>query len=320
MRFASLIALAAVGAIFVSCAQKTTGVSAPQWINGASGYAPSRYITGIGSGTTQDIAADRARNDLAKTISVSVESAERSRTSSGADGYENAFSSAVSVRVNQSVSGVEIADRYYDEANKIHYALAALDRAKNAMSLSAELSQKQLEIDALVAEAEDENDALNKLRSLNAANELLNERRSIAALLSVIDAMPPQAYSNESRVIASRRALLRSIKFSANGNYEGKRLLNEAIGAAGFTLTRPEESDYSAVGYYKVSVNADNGWQWANAALEVELVDYNDGATKKTIVFEAKESSQNAQIAKERAYEKLRSDLAAKFYEAIAVN
>ncbi|MDR2638731.1 MAG: LPP20 family lipoprotein [Helicobacteraceae bacterium] len=318
MRVATLITLAVVGVGLVSCAPKGPSVPAPQWVTGASQYAPSRYITGVGSGTTQDIAADRARNDLAKTISISVESSERSKTSSGAGGYESAFSSAVNVRVNQTVGGVEIVDRYYDDASKIYYALAALDRSKSAASLRAELAQKELEIDALVAEAEDDSDALGKLRALNAAGALLGDRRSIAALLAVIDAMPSSAYANEGRVAAAKRALLRSIKFSVNGNYEGKRLLNEAIGAAGFTLTQQDESDYSAVGYYKISVNAENGWLWATASLLIEIVDYSDGATKKTETVEAKESSQNEQTAKERALEKLRGDLTAKFYEIIA--
>ncbi|MDR1451988.1 MAG: LPP20 family lipoprotein [Helicobacteraceae bacterium] len=317
MRFAIIAILAIVGIGLVSCAHKTSAVAAPQWINGASGYEPSRYITGIGSGVNRDIAADRARNDLAKTIGVNIESLERSRVSGGSSGYENVFSSAVNVHVSQTVGGVEIADRYYDEDNNVYYALAVLDRAKNAMNLSAELWQKELALEALLNEASKETDALEKLRVLSKTTALLNDRRSIAALLSVIDAMPPPPFNAERDIEAQRRAALRTIKISVGGDYEGKKMLTEALADAGFTLIDQTKSDYQAIGYYKNEVGLDNGWQWATATLETEIVDYDDGSTRRFFSFVAKESSQNAETAKERARRKLREELGEKFFNAV---
>ncbi|MDR0664029.1 MAG: LPP20 family lipoprotein [Helicobacteraceae bacterium] len=320
MRFAALIVLALIGIGVIACADKagSTAAAPPKWVSGASDYPSSRYITGIGSGITRDIAADRARNDLAKTISVSVESAERSKTSSALKGeFESAFSSAVNVRVSQTVGGVEIAERYYDETNKIYYALAVLDRAKNAMRLGAELSQKELEVGVLLNEANVESDPLNKVKALSLANRLLNERREIAAILAVIDAMPPSAYKGQSDILASRRAALRSVKFSVGGDYEGKKLLSEAISAIGFTLTEQDKSDYQAIGYFKNDVRAENGWQWARAVLETEIVDYEYGTTRRAFILEVKESSQTAQTAQARALEALRNNLAERLLDAI---
>ncbi|MDR2151800.1 MAG: LPP20 family lipoprotein [Helicobacteraceae bacterium] len=310
MRWTALIVSAIVGFGFVACAQKSGENVAPKWIKGVSDYPASRYITGIGGGATQEIAADNARNDLAKTIGVSVESSTRSQTSAAHSGkYESAFSSAVNVRASQTIVGAEIADRYYDEASQIYYALAVLDRAKSAMRLAAQLSQKEIEIDALLKEANDESDALNKLRALNGAKTALDDRREIAAVLAAIDVAPPSAYLGESDVLTQRRAALRSVKFSVGGDYEGKKLLAEAIGAAGFTLADQSKSDYQAIGYFKNVVRAENGWQWANAILEIEIVDYEYGATRHSFNFEVKESSQNAETAKARALERMRSEL-----------
>jgi hypothetical protein len=299
----------------VSCASKTE--QRPDWIGGSINQSGS-YLAGIGSGASQEIAADRARNDLAKIVGVTIEGFERSKTSNSAEGYDSAFSSAVNTRVSQTLSGVTIAERYYDEKNELYYALAVLDRAKAAQALTMELSQKELSMDELLNEAHEEKDALDRLRLLNEASKFAAERREIAALLNAIGDIPRPIFSGvEKDIISLKRAALRSIKFSINGDYEGKRLLAEAISAAGFTQTAQSKSDYEAVGYFKNSLRSENGWQWAVAKLETEIVDFRDGATRHIFTFEAEESSQDKQTAQDRAFKKLQNQLADNLLNAV---
>ncbi|MDR1911875.1 MAG: LPP20 family lipoprotein, partial [Helicobacteraceae bacterium] len=111
MRVGVMVILAIASIVLVSCATKAG--QRPDWISGSTNQSSS-YLTGLGSGASQEIAADRARNDLAKIIGVTIEGFERSKTSNSAEGYDSSFSSAVNTRVSQTLSGVTITERYYD--------------------------------------------------------------------------------------------------------------------------------------------------------------------------------------------------------------
>jgi hypothetical protein len=317
MRLSTLFFAAIAAIALISCASATKE-TAPKWVDGNPDYSANRYITGVGSGVSRDVAADRARNDLAKTISVSVESSERSKTALNAnETFEKAFSSEVHTRVNQTVSGVEIAERYYDETNGVYYALAILDRAKSASNLNYELAGKDLAIDALIVEASKSDDALEKLKLLSQATELSDERRATAAVLAAISDQPLAPFNIDNDLLALKRAVTRSIKFSVGGDFEGKKLLSEALSAAGFVVADQTKSDYQAVGYLSQTAREENGLQWATAALEAEIVDYERGDKRNTFRLEAKDSSRNRETAKERAIAKLRNDLDKKLLAAI---
>ncbi|GHS86490.1 hypothetical protein FACS189487_00880 [Campylobacterota bacterium] len=324
-----VVAVLAVGSVGLGgmvglggCAakQEPKGASAPSWINGASGYSSAAYLVGIGSGATQQVAADRARSDLAKAISVSVESAEQSKTSASVGEYDSSFSSSVFTRANRTIEGVEIADRYYDEAHDLHYALAILDRHGAGARLRSEIAQMQLEIDEQLALADRQAGALQKLKLLNGAEKLLGERRAAASVLSVVGGggTSAPAYINDGSIRARKIAAIAAIRFAVSGDGEAKKLLSESLSLLGFTIagggggngnSGSEAAGFEAIGSSEKSVRYERGWQWAKAAIDVRIVDRRNGAIVGAYRFEAEESAQNIDIAKERALRSLRSRL-----------
>ncbi|MDR2905694.1 MAG: LPP20 family lipoprotein [Helicobacteraceae bacterium] len=305
MRFFYLIlaALLIAGCGAKTPSSKTSGE--PSWIKGNSGFS-SAYLTGIGSGATQQVAADRARGDLAKAISVSVESAEQSRKTSSDTAYSAEFTSVVYARANRTLEGVEIAERYYDEKNDLYYALAVLDKRAAASRLASEISQTELEIDAILSRVSGSN-AISRLKLLNNAETLVKERRAAEAIRSVLDGMGGKLFMSEADVKAKKAEAIKAISFSVSGDSEAQKLLRESLTAIGFTIS--PNGTFDAAGEFNLEMTKDDRYHWAKAKIDVRLTDRAKGETAMSAEFAAEESSQNKDAAKNRAIAALRKTL-----------
>lgn len=105
----------------------------PGWVSGNSpDYPKAAYLTGVGEGPTQEKAADKARNEIAKIFSLEIHSESQSSAREVSDGVKSTFSQDISEDVRtftaKVIDGIEIARDWRSESGT-HYALAILDRA-----------------------------------------------------------------------------------------------------------------------------------------------------------------------------------------------
>ncbi|GHV09444.1 hypothetical protein AGMMS50229_19650 [Campylobacterota bacterium] len=316
MIITALIALLLAGCgANTSSAPKPTAArsqtAAPEWVKGTtSAYPSSRYLVGVGSGANQNTAGDRARSDLGKSLSVTVMSSESSRTTGGIDSYESVFSSAVYAQSEQTIEGVEIAERWLDETTELYYALAVLDRSRASSRLRSLVSQKELEIAALQREASGVGDPLGRLSLLNDALKLCAQRLADTAVLAVLDDRGVAPYETQNEISAAKRELLRTIKLSVTGDSVAKSLLSNALSKAGFAIVPLAQSDYEVTGSFESGVRSENNWQWASATIATKITERATDTEKLNELFSVKEAATSVENAKERALNKLRDTLA----------
>lgn len=156
----------------------------PSWLKDPSAdYPRAVYVTGVGEGPTAEKAADKARAELAKAISLYVESKTRSSASETSNGKASSFEQEVSDEVRTSTAkvleGVEIA-RYWDGPSS-HFALAVLDRAHSLKVLRDKLSELDTESAELAESLPRTEGKFARLKSALRLSNLLRSRRKLNA-------------------------------------------------------------------------------------------------------------------------------------------
>lgn len=106
--------------------------TAPAWVSGNSpDYPKAAFLSGVGEGSTQEKAADKARAEIAKIFSLEIKAETSASASEVSSGGKSTFSQEVSEDVKtytaRIVDGVEI-PRTWKSDSGTHYALAVLDR------------------------------------------------------------------------------------------------------------------------------------------------------------------------------------------------
>ncbi|MGK5087266.1 LPP20 family lipoprotein [Bdellovibrionota bacterium FG-2] len=136
--FLFLILAASSFAAHESCADSK---DRPLWIAGAlpEKWNRNTYLTGVGSGKTLEDASASAKRALVEVIHSRVETKFSSETNSTLSQHtsgktegldENQSQGKVEIKAEADLRGVEIVERYEDAAEKVFYALAALDKLK----------------------------------------------------------------------------------------------------------------------------------------------------------------------------------------------
>jgi hypothetical protein len=292
-----------------------TSSKAPEWVTSVSPiYRGSRYMVGMGSGATHIGAGDRARAELIKTFAVTVGSSEYGRVEMGGDGYTGSFSDTVYARASMTIEGVEIAERWYDEENDLHYALAVLDKERSAARLRSIVESRNIDIDTLYNNAKREKDTLIKLKTLNSAIKLLGEQRTDSTMLAVLEERANLSYANTLQIHIDRRNVLHSIKVFIDADGEAKRLLLHALE---LTISSREDADYVITAALKTSSARRNGWDWASAVMDVSLIDMKSQAVRKSAMFEGKDTARQESVAIERSIKKLQAELDAKLLDTV---
>jgi hypothetical protein len=157
--------------IVLVCAGCARQAARPDWVSGDSvQYPPSRYLLGRGQGDSQQVAADRARAELAKIfrVAISDETVDTEAvTTTVKDRKVQREQRAEAIRTvvttaDEVLEGIEIAKQWQDPQTQSHYALAVLPRARTAQSLRQRIAERDQVTEQYVAQARDSEDHLNK--------------------------------------------------------------------------------------------------------------------------------------------------------------
>jgi hypothetical protein len=311
----------------IGCAAKESSSpksDRPEWVAGnTTGYPDSRYLIGLGSGPSAMMAADRARGDLIKVLSVQVssQSSAQQRTWGGAqlEGFEQNFENTVQTQAQAQLEGVAIAERYRDPQSQQHHALAVLDRAQALGRLDRQMQTLKESIAAAHDRARTERDSWVRLRTFYRGLEKLSQFDALAMMRSVIDpaGAPPQAHPLSRDMTEAYHQSIRSIALALRGDASAQDLLSGALDRAGFVL----QSEASALFYFDVAlekqVQQREGWYWADLVLQADLVEREEEAQRGSLRFFARESATDKATALRRAKTALEEKLHQSFLEEL---
>lgn len=151
---------------------------APKWVSVPP--LEGQYLYGVGSAEVYgdsvraaQKADDVARGDLIKQLKVSVSQSLTATTAT----HNNEVFSKTEIIVNSKVPetemvGIERADTYVDEANKVVYAMVRLDRAKAIAATKAQLRRQEL--------------SLRKFETYQNTGEVMKDLRALMPALTEI--------------------------------------------------------------------------------------------------------------------------------------
>jgi len=289
----------------------------PDWVDGkGSEYPASRYLVGRGEHIDQARARDYARADLAKIFQVAIDeqSIDITKYSSkkiGRDTIEQLESEAsrdISARTEQVISGVDIADIWYDSENKAYHVLAALDRIQMTRNLRQEINQQDEVTQQHLTAARQTSSLITQIGAASRAIETQIARDSNQRLMKIVDRSGvgvPEKY-NFGKLINDRATLLKRLKIKPKASRDDlgglKRTLAGALASVGFSHKGGADADYELDAQVALQPIEDKeGWFWIRGSIDINLKDTKTGESQGSHRWNIKVSAQNHASAKKRA-------------------
>ena len=171
------------------------GSSESDWMKRTSATFPSaQYLVGHGEGNSRTVAAERAYAAVAKIFRAEINSQAKEWESyllienkgRGRDERRLTLDNVTSVSTDKVLENVRVLDEWYDEARRLHHALAGMNRSQ----AEAATLDRMRELDAIVAhhveEARRTADPLAHVRGLKRAATALLLREAHNTDLRVI--------------------------------------------------------------------------------------------------------------------------------------
>jgi hypothetical protein len=338
LRLAAAAALFAAGCAAgprKSGAVSTVGGARPQWVDGESAEFPRMsHITGVGSADDESSAAERARGEVAKVFTVSVEATStvsESESNSNSNGkqshsYSNDVAQKVRTVTEKVLEGVDIVARWKDSSTGRYYALAVLPKDHALLAITEKASEIDSEVGqqkALFAQAADafgRAKAAAKLLALSKARDGLNADSRVLGGGN----LPGDFDSGSIRTQATQALAALNVIVAVTG--EGADAAQTAVvsglnsvGLSAKSGAAGDPSDLSASAQVKVERQSagDPRWQRFRASAIVALSDGRTGKTFSTFDVSAREDATDSGEARRRALASLAKDVAAKVTAAI---
>jgi hypothetical protein len=169
----------------------------PAWVTGPDPkYPETKYMTGVGIGADLDGARSSARAEIARTFQARVQQTLTDQQTESSTSHGKKRSAAqgtqkskidTQLTTDTLLEGVAVVETYVDKKSKKTYALAVLDKIALRKTLSAQIMEKEQEISAAKARAENAATPLERAHSLSAAIEASRERDELSSRRRVVD-------------------------------------------------------------------------------------------------------------------------------------
>jgi len=273
-----IFALITLGA----CGGKSAVVpGGPDWLDGTSAKYPNvQYIVGTGQSQSLDDAKNRARAEVAKVfeVAVSEQSQDNLKYVSDANGSEltQQVERNTNTRTEKVLSGVEIADTWFDPQTHQHYALAVLSRSRSARALRQQVDELDRATQVHINKARSSGDALDKVANAYAALTTQMERAGVQRSLQVVDnsgrGVPPKW--NLAKLSTDLRDQMARIRMTTrvSGPEGFADLVNGALGQTGFLVKEGEVPDFTLSASLALGKPLfRDGWYWVNARMDILL-------------------------------------------------
>jgi hypothetical protein len=313
------------GLVFL-CIGTAFAARVPQWVKGGvSTYPAEQYLTGVGLGSSLDLARANARAEIAKIFQTrivqSAEETTRERSLRGADdaGTTAENSSALSTKTSTDdiLQGTEITETYFDDRARVYYALAVLDKGKMRRALAGEVANLDETIAAQAALAEKAASVVDEIRALNRALQAWDRKDALLVKQRVVDSVPIADGGtpvSRARLQRAREEAAQRIVFALdNGAADGAGLngiIGERITALGFSIAASTAAAgpaatviavQSRIGVEPVE-RSNPGWKFCNWHAAMEMRDLShDGRVLAAVTRQGQASHISEAAARDKA-------------------
>ena len=275
------------------------GQDKPDWLTGESAsYPRDAYITGVGEGSTQDKAADKARAEVAKGFGVSLRAESRSAVTETTESSWQEVSDEVRTSTRKVLDGVEVVSYWQGPQN--WHAFAVLNREHGFKVLKDKLEESDRSWQDLAKELEKAQGKFARLKLALRLLRLSKERDRVNADFRVLSpegkGIPAPASAAEILSQARRAVSTVTVSVEATGEQARKvaSRLMDALAAAGLKAVekglKAPDIELSAMAEGEALPPENFIWYWAKGSLQVKLA---YGATGE-VFSEFEESGQEA--------------------------
>lgn len=303
------------------CAGCTRQTTRPDWVSGESvSYPPSRYLMGRGQGDSEQVAADRARAELAKIFRVAIrdetvdtEAVTRVVKDKKLQREQRAQAiRTVVTTADEVLEGIEIAKRWQDPQTQRHYALAVLSRARTAEILRQRIDERDQFVEQGVVQARDSEDKLAKAggiaRALNAQREriVLQQQLAIVETSARVAAPRPSVAELQGQLENVLRQTRIAARIADDAVAGLQKILAGALAQGGFVVATRGQAHYVAFASLALEdLGKREGWYWLKGTLELKLSEMPGEHMRGTKRWDIKVSAQQPAVAQQRALDQV---------------
>jgi len=298
----------------------------PAWIDGTGRHYPSqKYLRGVGYDANRQTAEDKARSELAKIFYSQIESRNRTyqsylQTDTGGKlktTQKIDIQDITRVSTRKVLSGVRIAEIYKQtRPQETFFALAVLERMRSERILRTKILDLDAGIQELLDDAQNQTDALRRIKYLSMGLEKLILRDTYNTELRIVSPAG-QGIASVVSITEVRGELIDlllnefQIGLAIEGNRERqiRRILVEALNRQGFSVTEDKQKA-SVVIRGRMEFNRfepqDSDWKYVRWKVFFDMVDRQSGVIFGSVSKNGKEGHLSFPQAEERAVEKIR--------------
>ena len=298
----------------------------PAWIDGTGRHYPSqKYLRGVGYDADRQTAEDKARSELAKIFYSQIESQNRTyqsylQTDTGGKlktTQQIDIQDITRVSTRKVLSGVRIAEIYKQtRPQEIFFALAVLDRMRSERILRTKILDLDARIREFLDDAQNQADALRRIKSLSLGLEKLILRDTYNTELRIVSPAG-QGIASVVSISEVRGDLIDLLlnEFQIGLAIEGDRerqirqILGEALNRQGFSVTEDKQNAGVVIRgrmEFKRFEPQDSDWKYVRWKVFFDMVDRQSGVIFGSVSKNGKEGHLSFPQAEERALEKIR--------------
>jgi len=337
----NLLILLAAMSVLAGCAggggslKTSSGGSRPTWVEAESPKWPrARYVLGVGSGDSEESAADRGRGEISRVFSSAISvntTVDESEATVNQGGRTNtSFSQTVAQTVRTAsekmLEGMEVVERWKDGASARYYALAVLDKAKalgavseKTAALDADAGQWKARLDAAGDKFERAKAAAKLAALLKGRLDLENDRRVLGG-----GPFPSTVDVSAAKAAAAKALAALDVVVVATGDHAEELETGVVTGlvANGLMARRGAPGDKgdlvveSKSGAQTVE-GGDARWKWSRGSATVTLKDGREDKTFARFDLSDRQAAADAGEARRRAAAGLAQKAAEKTSAAI---
>ena len=308
----------------------------PDWVDSQSvEYAQDRYITGVGAGDDRSVAQDRARAEISKVFSANVKvdtTLTESEINTGQGSTtRNSFSQSIAQNVKtlseKVLEGVQVVEHWQDNASRVHYALAVLDRAKARAGVIEKLKEFDKQAQEWKDQLEKGGEKLARAKAGMRLMTLLKARADLNGELRVIEAAgrgldsPLDEGAAKAAAAKAVSALDVAVDMSGQGSDEVETGLVRGLTALGLQakVGAGRDPDITVEGKMETASLPGDGskWKWARSNVTVSVKDARTGKIVSRFDASDREASSSYEEAVRRSHVELAKRLSDKISEAV---
>jgi len=214
--------------ILLACAATAGAKGKPDWVDGASSAFPrEQYLTGVGSADDRSTAQERARAEISKIFTSQMNVVTNSMSSESTVQVtgkkdQNSFSQSVAMNVEnvskKLLEGVEIHENWQDEASRVYYALAILDKSKAVSAVTDKIADMDAQVKQYYAQMVQATDKLPRVKAAMKLLTLFKARKDLESDLRVLDGKGMPDPVDEAAVKAAAAKALEEIEIVVDIN------------------------------------------------------------------------------------------------------